>query len=250
MRYQLFAALLILPLLSLTQPAAAHPANGIKHGPLKGCHTSKKSNEFHCHNGGPFDGRTWPSRDAALADLGGGKPSAAINPEPEAKRPASRYNRKKFEHWIHAHGGCLNTRQDLLIERSSTPVTFAPSKKGKCVVKEGRWEDFYFNETLEHARDVDIDHVIPLKHAWDAGADLWSAAQRRDFANDPENLVITNLKYNREKGAKTIMEWMPMNRAYACKYASRWFLIKKKYRLRISAQEVEYRELLKCPNAL
>jgi len=70
--------------------------------------------------------------------------------------------------------------------------------------------------------------------------------KRTEFANDMDNLVITNKKYNRQKGAKTVLEWMPINRNYACKYFERWFLVKNKYQLSISDEERKNYSLLKC----
>lgn len=159
---------------------------------------------------------------------------------------SSRYNRKFFEHWIDSDGDCQNTRAEILMEQSDVPVTFRKSKKGNCSVLKGSWKDFYYAEVLTDASKVDIDHVVPLKHAWDIGANLWTREKRERFANDPLNLVITNRKYNRQKGAKTILEWMPIDRNYACKYARRWMQIKEKYDLPLSSKEREYVDLLKC----
>jgi hypothetical protein len=157
------------------------------------------------------------------------------------------YKRDHFQHWIDMDKDCQNTRAEILIERSKVPVSFRRSKKGNCTVDRGEWKDFYFEETLQLASQVDIDHVVPLKHAWEVGANVWTADKRKDFANDPLNLVITNRKYNRQKGAKTILEWMPIQKSYACEYVKRWFAVKEKYQLQISERELEYQKLLACP---
>jgi len=156
----------------------------------------------------------------------------------------AKYNRKDWKHWIPSGHGCRNTRSQIMVERSKTPVTF--TNKKECTVKAGLWDDFYYNETITTAKDADIDHVIPLKHANDIGAESWSPEQKERFANDPENLIITNKTYNRQKGAKTIAEWLPVNRTYACRYVLKWFSLKTKYRLKISKEEIETRHLLKC----
>lgn len=169
--------------------------------------------------------------------------------KPDQRGPnhlSSGYDRKLFEHWIDADGDCQNTRTEILVKESAEPVTFRKSKKGNCSVLKGRWPDFYYDEVLTDAKLIDIDHVVPLKHAWESGAKAWSDETREKFANDPLNLVVTNRKYNRQKGAKTILEWMPINRAYACKYAERWMTIKKKYELKISSKEHEYYAQMKC----
>jgi hypothetical protein len=64
------------------------------------------------------------------------------------------------------------------------------------------------------------------------------------FANDPRNLVITNRKYNRTKGAKTPLEWLPSQHEYACRYLKDWLALKKAYGLRISNGE---HSTVQCP---
>ena len=155
-----------------------------------------------------------------------------------------KYNRKYFKHWIDADKDCQNTRAEVLISRSSTPVTFKKSKK--CVVHSGTWDDYYFAETLNLATSIDIDHVVPLKEAWESGAHKWSAKKRKEFANDFENLVITNKRYNRQKGAQTPLTWAPVQREYYCKYLKQWIKIKQKYELKIDDKIFEYVEMAKC----
>lgn len=157
----------------------------------------------------------------------------------------AKYNRKDWKHWSSSGHGCRNTRSQIMFERSKTPVTF--TNKKECTVKTGTWDDFYYNEVITTAKDADIDHVIPLKHANDIGGEAWSPEQKEKFANDPDNLIITNKSYNRQKGAKTIAEWLPVDRTYACRYVIKWFDLKRKYNLKISKEEVESRHLLKCP---
>jgi hypothetical protein len=147
---------------------------------------------------------------------------------------SSKYNRKHWHHWIDEDRDCQNTRQEILISRSIEPVKL--NSKG-CVVHRGKWQDYYFDEILVDSRNVDIDHLIPLKHAHDSGGEDWSREKKKQFANDPENLVITNRKYNRMKGAKTIAEWLPLDRKYSCLYASDWVKIKNKYKLKLSSNE-------------
>ena len=98
------------------------------------------------------------------------------------------------------------------------------------------------------ASNVDVDHLVPLKHAHDHGGSTWSLEEKSKFANDPENLIITNRKYNRQKGSKDIVEWLPIDRCYACKYMKQWFKIKTKYNLIVEYKEKEYFEMAKCKN--
>jgi len=146
----------------------------------------------------------------------------------------SKYNRSEWNHWIDSDHNCLNTRQEILKSRSLEKVSL--NKKG-CRVTSGKWNDYYFNKMLSEATSIDIDHLIPLKHANDSGGWKWSAKEKETFANDPENLVITNRKYNREKGAQTIATWLPVDKTYACKYVDHWVKVKKKYKLEIFKDE-------------
>ena len=153
------------------------------------------------------------------------------------------YNRSEWAHWSDSDGNCLDTRGEILKKRSLISVTL--NKKG-CKVKSGEWNDYYYPEILFQAAQVDIDHLIPLKHAHLVGAARWSSELKEAFANDPENLVITNRRYNRQKGAKGIHEWLPLNKSYACKYVQDWKKIKKKYALQIGAEENKTYSLLKA----
>jgi hypothetical protein len=150
------------------------------------------------------------------------------------KNQKSKYVRSDWQHWSDKDGDCLDTRAQILRDRSLSPVWM--NKKG-CKVKSGKWKDYYYPEFHVLASKVDIDHLIPLKHAHDVGASGWSHSQKEKFANDPENLVITNLRYNRQKGAKGIDEWLPRHKEYACKYISDWVKIKKKYSLKLRQEE-------------
>lgn len=116
----------------------------------------------------------------------------------------------------------------------------------KCTVKEGTWNDFYFNEVINDPKQIDIDHIVPLKNANDIGAESWSPEKKEAFANDPLNLIVTNKRYNRQKGSKGITEWLPLDRNYACKYIKRWMQVKKKYSLRISNEELSVSNIAKC----
>lgn len=163
----------------------------------------------------------------------------------EAKSP-KKYKRKYFKHWIDKDGDCRNKRAEVLKERSSKEVTYNKSKRGLCTVKTGEWTDFYYPEVHTQASKVDIDHVVPLKDAWVSGAHAWSKDKRTQFANDDENIVITNRKYNRSKGAQTPLSWAPVHREYYCKYVKLWVKIKQKYDLVINPKIYEYMEEAKC----
>ncbi len=156
---------------------------------------------------------------------------------------SKKYNRKDWKHWVDSDHNCLNTRSEILKLRSRGTVSF--NKKG-CTVISGVWDDYYYPEVHTNAKKVDIDHLIPLKNAHQTGGSAWNKIEREVFANDPENLVITNLTYNRKKGAKGIDGWLPVHKNYACKYIKDWAKLKKKYSLQMTAKEQQTLKLSDC----
>jgi hypothetical protein len=157
-----------------------------------------------------------------------------VTKQPTRNSHKRTYVRSDWKHWNDKDGNCLDTRAETLKSRSLSIVVM--NKRG-CKVKYGKWKDYYYPEIHTVASKVDIDHLVPLKHAHDVGASTWSLLQKEKFANDPDNLVITNLRYNRQKGAKGIDEWLPRHKDYACKYVSDWVRIKKKYALKLRPTE-------------
>lgn len=157
---------------------------------------------------------------------------------------APKYNRKDWGYHLKDRKTCLNTRNKILKERSKSKVVM---NKSGCSVASGLWDDYYYPETHTLAVAVDIDHLVPLKHAHSLGGWKWSKSEKKAFATDPENLVITNKVYNQEKGDKTIAEWLPVNHNYACKYLKDWMKIKAKYKLPISdAEKNSVKKIEKC----
>lgn len=91
------------------------------------------------------------------------------------------------------------------------------------------WVDAYSERTLDG--DTQIDHVVPLKWAWDHGASGWSRRKRRRFAGDLLNLAVTTASTNESKGAKGLDEWMPEDAMRAGAYTKRWALLCDRYGL-------------------
>ena len=145
-----------------------------------------------------------------------------------------KYHRNDWVHWTDDDRDWQNTRQEILIARSKEAPLLS---ENRCRVRSGKWDDYYFPESLTRSKDVDIDHLIPLKHAHAAGGSTWSKDKKEKFANDPQNLVITNRRFNRQKGAKGIHQWLPPHKDYACRYIRDWFMIKNKYDLHVTDPE-------------
>lgn len=171
----------------------------------RGGHTDSTTGQYHCHQ--------QPCADAE-ADSG--------------------YDRSAWPHWRDADDDCQNTRAEVLIRTSQVPVTYKRTKR--CVVASGLWIDPYTGATFRDASKLDIDHLVPLRHAHGRGADDWKRGRRAAFANDPDNLVAVSASANRSKGADGPAQWLPDNRDYWCEYGQRWRRIKQAYDLQMTAR--------------
>lgn len=154
------------------------------------------------------------------------------------------YKRSDWRHWIDHDRDCQNTRHELLIERSLVPAVL--NSKG-CKVVAGEWEDFYTAERIIDPRQIDIDHVVPLAFAAQQSGRYWNSEQKKQFANDPLNLVITHRKLNRSKGRLSIVEWLPANKNLACRYIWQWIKVKEKYQMPIMPPERNTIHIAQCP---
>ena len=66
----------------------------------------------------------------------------------------------------------------------------------------GRWYSAYDGQTVTNAADIEIDHVVALKEAWDSGAFAWDDARRAAYGNDltdPRTLVAVTASSNQAK---------------------------------------------------
>ena len=113
-----------------------------------------------------------------------------------------------------------------------------------CSIVGGTWFSAYDGVTTTDASSFDIDHMIPLKEAWDSGAHAWTSDRRQAFANDltlAESLIAVSASSNRSKSDRDPAEWMPTRTAYHCTYVVAWITVKKTWNL--SVDEAEYRKL-------
>ena len=139
------------------------------------------------------------------------------------------YDRSDWPHWLDSDKDCQNTRHEILIQTSTKPVSFKTDKE--CNVLMGEWYDPYSGETYIVSNELDLDHIVPLKFAHGHGADKWSRERKALFANDIENLILTQASLNRQKGAKGLDGWLPPNHRYRCEYISRFNHVMTKYNL-------------------
>ena len=147
---------------------------------------------------------------------------------------ATSYDRELYDHWIDADRDCQNTRHELLQELSTGQVIF--NAKG-CSVVHGRWNDPYTGIVFTTAREMDIDHMVPLAWAHAHGANQWDARKRREFANDRVNLFAVQASANRSKGAKGPLDWLPPNKEFHCQYVTRFHRVVQTYGLTYTSYE-------------
>ena len=147
------------------------------------------------------------------------------------------YSRSLFKHWIDANGNSCDTREEVLIAESQSK---AQVDAYGCKVIEGDWFSPYDNVMHTNPSDLDIDHMIPLKEAWDSGAWSWTAAQRQTFANDlsdPRALIAVTAGQNRSKSDRDPSNWIPPQKSYTCTYLSEWVAIKAHWNLSMDQSE-------------
>ena len=150
----------------------------------------------------------------------------------------SSYDRDDWRHWIDDDRDCQDTRQEALIEESTSPVEYENSDQ--CRVESGDWTGLYTGEQFTDPSDLDVDHMVPLANAYRSGGWLWSESRRRDYANDLSyegHLIAVQNSANRAKGADGPEEWRPPDRSYWCQYAIDWITIKNAWRLTASEAE-------------
>ena len=144
----------------------------------------------------------------------------------------SSYDRDDWRHWIDDDRDCQDTRQEVLIEESTSPVEYENSDQ--CRVESGDWTGLYTGEQFTDPSDLDVDHMVPLANAHRSGGWLWSESRRREYANDLSyegHLIAVQNSANRAKGADGPEEWRPPDRSYWCQYAIDWIRIKQTWDL-------------------
>lgn len=152
-----------------------------------------------------------------------------------AARQAGTFNRQDWPHWIDEDRDCQDTRAEILLRDTLSPVKFKRNKL--CNVSWGRWLCPYTGKEIRKASELDIDHLVPLAHAQRNGGATWSREKKRQFANDSLNLLAVEARANRAKGDQGPDRWRPPQRKFWPEYARRWREVKKKYGLGSSAAE-------------
>jgi len=150
------------------------------------------------------------------------------------------YNRNKhFKHWSDLDGNGFNTRKEVLIRHAAQTyngvylVTIVEND-----VKVGIWVCPYSGKVFHSSSNLDIDHVVPLKYAWEHGAENWSDKEREVFANDMDNLLAVNRIVHSGKGDSSPDKWLPPNISFHAEYIAKFISICDRYKLSYDKEKV------------
>jgi hypothetical protein len=147
------------------------------------------------------------------------------------------YDRALFDHWRDIDGDGCDSR-DQVLKRDS--ISLPQVDPVNCNVIAGDWVSPYDGGKWSNPSDIDIDHVVALKEAWDSGAWAWSAAQRKAFANDTSDsrtlLAVTD-SVNQSKSDKDPSNWLPPLQSYTCTYLGNWIAVKVRWSLSMDSSE-------------
>lgn len=171
----------------------------------------------------------------------------------KGRAPKTGYDRDLFgSAWADVDQNGCDTRNDIL-QRDLTNITYRPGT-GSCVVESGDFYDPYTNTEFYFVKSssgssIEIDHIVSLSDAWQKGAQQWNSQTRKEFANDPLNLVATSQSANRAKSDSDAATWLPPNKGIRCSFISRQIAVKSAYQLWVTQAEYDamYRVLQSCP---
>jgi hypothetical protein len=157
----------------------------------------------------------------------------------EVKGRASKtgYARSEFGSGWATINGC--STRDIIMYRDLINVVLSD----ECTVASGLLNDTYTGQPIEYtkanASEIQIDHVIALSDAWQTGAQQLSAETRRQFANDPLELIAVSGKQNQIKSDADAASWLPPDKTFRCQYIARQIAVKQKYSLWVKPAELE-----------
>src|SRR5690606_36654672 len=135
---------------------------------------------------------------------------------------------------------CMNTRARVLVRDSQSPVTFRGNRD--CVVDSGLWNEPYTGEQVTSSRQIQIDHMVPLKNAYVSGAWRWDYKTRCLYANFMGyryHLVSSDAKQNMSKGDLGPDGYLPPNIAYRCQYLKNWLAVQLIWGLSLTLTEAQ-----------
>jgi len=143
----------------------------------------------------------------------------------------------QFGYFLAGNGDRCSTRIEVLLQERISGKTFG---NDSCQVA-GIWNSPYDDRMTWDASDLQIDHQVPLKEAWDSGATEWSDERRQAFTNDLAfwgSLTAVSKSINWSKGADEPGQWMPPNSDFRCRYLALWIAVKWRWDLSIDESEL------------
>lgn len=148
--------------------------------------------------------------------------------------------------WADVDGDGCNTRDEVLLATVVRTEPYRVQRQGRCRADmvAGTWTDLYTGEQMtwtnlkdtRQAEAIPLDHIVSLAGAYRYGAKNWTRHRRVEFANDELNLTPTTAAMNRAKSDHDPAAWTPPP-AGRCHYATRYVMIKQRYRLGVDASE-------------
>lgn len=145
------------------------------------------------------------------------------------------YQRDFFPHWTVVDG--CSTRDRVLIEESSSLAQVDPFG---CRVIAGDWLSPFDGRIWDDPAELQIDHLVALKEAWESGAWSWSEGQRRAFANDrddPRPLNAVTGSVNQSKSDSDPANWLPPLVSARCAFIADWIAVKARWQLTMDSTE-------------
>ena len=146
------------------------------------------------------------------------------------------YDRGRFPTWLDLDGDGCDARAQVLIRESTTQATVGSG----CHVTAGAWLSTYDGTITGNPGELEIDHVVALKEAWDSGAYAWSDERRVAYANDvtdARTLHAVSVASNQSKGNADPSNWMPPDRGDWCRYLGDVVSIKARWSLSMDQSE-------------
>jgi hypothetical protein len=154
----------------------------------------------------------------------------------EKEHPAG-YDRALFGYPADLDGDQCDTRSEVLQRDSITPAQVDPYG---CTVVAGDWLSTYDGLAFATPGDLEIDHVVALKEAWDSGAWAWTTQTLIAYANDlsdTRTLRAVSVSTNRSKGDRDPSNWLPPDPTDVCSYITDWVSIKARWGLSMDSSE-------------
>ena len=112
---------------------------------------------------------------------------------------------------------------------------YYPQSVEPLIAKRDGMGSRYTGYRFSSLRESQIEHVVALSEAHDSGMCGASLAQRKQFAQDLDNLVLALPRVNRKKYNKDAAGWAPGRNQ--CWFARTIIKVKAKYNLSIDARE-------------